>query len=452
MPSAIRDKTPVRTKRILPLLLVSAFILSGCDLFSSAFSSKKEKLPGQRISVLELEKQLEPDPGLASLEVTLPRPSVNQDWPQSGGLPTHDMGHPALSDTLSVAWKQNVGEGASRYAAVLAGPVVVNGVIYAMDSKSLISARNAQDGTKIWETDITPPDDDNQAWGGGIAYDEGKIFVTSGYGLVLRLDAKTGKEDWLVPTGSPVRGAPTLSDGRVFLITVDNELQVLSSEDGHRLWTYDGIPESAELAGSASPAVTREVVVAPFSSGEIVALRVENGRVIWNDSLAATRRFDPMSTLADVRGRPVIDRGRVYAISHSGRMTAIDLRTGNRIWEQDVGGSFAPWVAGDFIYVLSTSDELICLTRDDGRIRWITQLNRYEDLEDKSGPIQWAGPILAGDRLIVLGSIGEAWSVSPYTGQILSRFELPAASFLPPVVANKTLYLMTDDADLMALR
>ena len=439
---------PVRPFRVVSLLVATALIATGCD----AFKSNKEKLPGERISVLALEKPIEPDPDLASLEVALPRPETNQNWPQPGGLPSHDMGHPDLPDQLSVKWSTEIGEGASRYAQLLDGPVVNDGIVYTMDSKSLVSAWNAADGKKLWQTDITPEDNDSQAWGGGISFEGGQVFATSGYGQVLALDAKDGSIKWRVPAGSPLRGAPTVGEGRVFAITVDNQLQALSTEDGHRLWSYDAIPESAEFAGSASPAIDGNAVIASFSSGEVVALRVENGRVLWTDSLSATRRFDAMSTLADIRGRPVVDRGRVYVISHSGRMAAIDARNGNRVWEQDVGGIYSPWIAGDFIYVLSNSNELVCLTRADGRVRWMTQLDSWEDMEDKSGPLHWSGPLLAGDRLIAVGSNGQVWSVSPYTGDVLGHIELPAGSFLPPIVADNTLYLMTNDAELSALR
>jgi outer membrane protein assembly factor BamB len=438
----------LRRSRAITLVLAAALILSGC----SWFKSNKEKLPGERISVLPTEKLLEADPDLESLVVTLPRPEANANWPQSGGVPSHDMGHPALPDQISVKWTTEVGEGTSRYAQLLAGPVVVDGIVYVMDAKSLISAWNSADGKRLWETDVTPTDDDSQAWGGGIAFDGGRIYATSGYGQILALDAKDGSIKWRAPAGAPLRGAPTVADGRIFVITVDNQLQALSTEDGHRLWSYDAVPESAEIAGSASPAIEGNVVIASFSSGEVVALRVENGRQIWTDSLSATRRFDAMSTLADIRGRPVIDRGRVYVVSHSGRMAAIDARTGNRVWEQDVGGIYAPWVAGDFIYVLSSNNALVCLTRADGRVRWMTQLDDWDDMKDQEDPLHWAGPLLAGDRLIAVASNGQAWSVSPYTGQVLGHIELPAGSFLPPVVANNSLYLMTDDADLMVLR
>jgi outer membrane protein assembly factor BamB len=438
----------VSTTRLTGIILFAALALAGCD----SFNSKKEKLPGERISVLSLEKEVEPDASIKDVEVALPHPVENMNWPQAGGGPTHFVGHPALPDKLEVAWTHAIGEGQSRFAEILASPLVVGDRVYAMDAKSLISARVASTGKLLWEFDVTPTDDDSRAWGGGIAYDDGKIIATTGFGQILALDAETAKELWRVPAGVPVRSAPTVAGGRIFVITIENQLQALDEKDGHRLWTYDGVPEPAQIATNASPAVEGDTVVAPFASGEIVAFRVQNGRVVWTDSLAATKRFDALSTLADIRGRPVIDHGKVFAISHSGRMAAIDLRTGDRVWEQDLGGIFEPWVVGDYVYVLTTNAEVICLTRNEGRIRWITNLDRWEDPEDKSDPITWSGPVLAGDRLVVVSSLGEAWSLSPYTGKPLGRIMIDAGSFLPPVVAGNTLYLLNDDSELMALR
>ncbi len=433
----------------LTILLVLPLALAGCDSFGK---KKKDIIPGERISVLALEKQLEPDPDLASLQVTLPPPTVNADWPQASGVPSHVMEHPALGETLKQAWQVTIGEGSSLYGELLAGPVVADGVVYVKDSKTLVSAYKAADGDRLWQIDVAPEDNDNQAWGGGVAYDAGKLFVTTGYGQVLALNAADGKELWRTTLAVPMREAPTVADGHVLVVDVDNEIFSLSEATGDKQWNYAGIPETAELAGGSSPAVENGTAVVPFSSGELVALRMENGRTVWQDSLAATRRFDAISTLADIHGRPVIDRGRVIAVSHSGRVASIDLRTGERAWEQEVGGSYTPWVAGDFIYLLSTGGEVICLTRADGRVRWLTQLDQWQDMEDKEDPIHWAGPVLAGDRLILIGSQGEAWSLSPYTGKALGRIELPEGSFLSPVVADSTLYLMTNDGQLTALR
>ena len=238
---------------------------------------------------------------------------------------------------------------------------------------------------------------------------------------------------WKTGVAAPIRSGPTVADGRVYAVTVENELVALAADDGRRLWAHNGIPETAGLVGSASPAVEGEVVVVGYSSGEIYALTVENGRPLWSDSLASVRAVDAVSALADIRGRPVIDRGRVFAISHSGRMIAIDLRSGERVWEQDIGSTHGPWVAGDYVYVVSNDDELICLARNDGKVRWVRQLPRYEDEKNKEDPITWAGPVLGGDRLIVLSSNGWALSVSPYTGAPLGREEYARQRLCRPV-------------------
>ena len=162
--------------------------------------------------------------------------------------------------------------------------------------------------------------------------------------------------------------------------------------------------------------------------------------------------MDAMSAMADIHGRPVIDRGRVFAISHSGRTMAIDLRTGNHVWEQELASSHEPWCVGDVVYILANDNELVCLTRNDGKVRWASQLPNFEDMEKKKDPILWAGPVLAGNQLIVLSSSGIAMWVSPQNGEEQWRTKMSDKGFLGPVIADNTLYLLTDDANLSAYR
>lgn len=438
------------TRRPAPgLALLAAALLAGCGAFDSA---AKPKLPGKRISVLSLDHQLQPDPALSAVEVRLPRPQVNADWPQAGGYPNHLMHHLALGDGLEEAWTAGIGSGSSSRASLLSPPVVEGGRLYALDSAAIVTAFDAGSGARLWRADVTPRGEEAKGTGGGVAYADGRVFVATGFAQIVALDAATGKEIWRSTETAPFRGQPTVADGRVFAVTADNRLEVLAADDGRRLWGHSGMTEPAGLLGGGSPAVEGDVAIIPYSSGELVALRVENGRVLWVDSLAAARRTDALSALADIRGRPVIDRGRVFAIGHSGRMVSIDLRTGDRLWEQDVGGTDMPWVAGDYVYVLSNQSELFCLTRADGRVRWVTELPRYEEPEKKKDALRWSGPVLAGDRLIVAASNGESLSVSPYTGEVLGRMALPDGVYLAPVVAQRTLYVLTDEAQLIALR
>jgi outer membrane protein assembly factor BamB len=439
-----------RVARVLPLALSAALLLAGCEGF---FGEEEDPpLPGERVSVLSLDRTLVADPSISDLRVRLPRPYENATWSQPGGDSSHAMHHLALSDSLSVQWTADVGEAADDDRRLLSEPVVADGRIYTVDAQADVTAFEAGSGRQLWRVDLTPEDEDDDLFGGGLAVDGNILFVTTPFALVFALDTASGEVKWQVPVPSPMRTAPTVSDGRVFVLTIDNEIIALSAETGERLWSYQGVTEAAGLLGGGAAAVSGSTVVVGFSSGELFALRAETGRVLWNESLAGVQRSDAFSSLVDIRGRPVIDRDMVIAVSHSGLLAGVDLRRGSRAWDRDIGSNQSPWVAGDFVYILDNNGEVICLTRDDGRIRWIQNLPVWEDEEEKEDPIFWAGPALAGDRLIVVGTTGEALSLSPYTGEILGRIDLPSGAHLPPIVAGGTLYILADDATLVALR
>jgi outer membrane protein assembly factor BamB len=434
----------------MAVLLAAAFGLTACDTFFG--EEDGPPLPGERISVLRLNRTLVPDPALSDLRVRLPEPYANTEWPQPGGFSTHAMQHLAAGESLNKAWASSVGQGSGDDRFILAQPVVAGGRIYAVDAGDTVTAFDAQSGGQAWRVDLTPADENDDLFGGGLAIDGERLFVTTPYGEVAALDVASGKVLWQIKVGGPLRSAPAASGGRVFEVTTDNQLFALAQDDGRRLWDYTALAQDAGLLGGSTPAVAGAVVVAAFSSGELFAFSVDSGRTLWSDSLAGTARGDAIATLADIRGLPVIDRGRVIAVSNSGTMTAIDLERGGRLWNASIGSSQTPWVAGDFVYVLSTAGEVICLTRDEGRVRWIESLPQFQNEKDREDPIVWSGPVLVGDRLIVTSTAGDALSLSPYTGEPLGRIQLPSSAHLPPIVANSTMYMLSDNGELTAFR
>jgi outer membrane protein assembly factor BamB len=428
-------------------------ILAGCgDMFDFLGTKDDPPLPGTRISILLSEQAVTADPRLADLAVRLPRPIPNLTWPQQGGFANHAMHHLALSDSPAQAWSVSIGEEADDDAPILSGPVIADGRVYVMDADAQVSAYDVEKGERVWSISIEPSGESDGNWGGGVAFDAGRVYAATGFAQIVALDAATGEVIWRTSVSGPMRAAPTVFEGRLFAVTKDNQTFTLDATNGAVLWSHSGIEEVAGLLGAASPAVDGDTVVVAYSSGEIFALRVENGRQLWSDNLAAIRRADAVSALADIIGRPVIDRGRVYAISHSGRMVAIDAVSGRRVWETSLGGVNQPWIAGDFLFVLTKDGEVAALTARDGLIRWITPIGRYEDPEDKKGLIEWSGPVLAGDRLIVTGSNGKALTLSPYTGEVIGEMELPGDAAISPAIAGETLYILTDEARLVAFR
>lgn len=442
----------MRYSKIL-VSLALLVVLGACERLSEYFEGAQDRpLPGDRISVINLQRALRPDPRITDVSVRLPRPYLNEDWPQAGGHPTHAMHHLTLAEAPSQAWRVSAGSGAGDLTRLTAVPIVADGQVFILDSEGSVAAHRADNGRRIWRYSIVPDTEEPGAIGGGLSYDRGVLYLATGYGEAIALLAENGAEIWRQNIGVPLRGAPTVVNGRFFTVSYDNQLYALNVEDGSVDWTHIGIAEDAGIIGAASPAVDSGVVVAPYSSGELVALRVENGRILWTDSLTRTGRATALAELNDINGSPVIDRDVVIVAGHAGRMVAIDLRSGARLWEQDLASIQTPWVAGDFVFVVTTEAQVVCIARNTGRVRWVQQLPRYEDEERRKDSIEWSGPVLASDRLIVVSSRGDGVAISPYSGDILGKVDLPDGASLSPVVANGTIFVLTDDGDLVAYR
>jgi outer membrane protein assembly factor BamB len=293
---------------------------------------------------------------------------------------------------------------------------------------------------------------DSDEFGGGLSWYGGRLFVTTGFAQVFSLEAATGKEIWTSHTSAPVRGAPLVFGDRVVVVAIDNKLQAFAAVDGADLWSFSGLNEGTSYLDSASPAGSGEFVVAPFSSGELASVRLTNGRMVWNEQLVGSRRDTrAFGALSDIRGRPVIDRGLVVAMGSSGTIAAFELTSGQHKWERSIGGSQTPWVAGRFVFVVSNSADVIALSRDDGKVKWVTPLTQYFD-DKGQRPIGWAGPVLASDRLLVAGQTGELIAISPYDGSILGKMDMKSPIRLAPIIANRMIYVLTDSGRLIALR
>lgn len=410
-------------------------------------------LRGERISVLAFESKIEADPRLNTIPVRLPRPYMNENWSQPGGYASHAMHHLLLDGRLGEIWTAGVGIGAWEYGRLLVPPVVVGDVVFAVDAEGHVSAFDLNSGKRFWTRNVSVRGEDpDENVGGGLAYGDGRLYVTTGLGFVIAVEAKTGKALWHRNIGLPFRAAPTFHNGRVYVISHDNQMFALNAENGETEWEYAALVEAAGLLGNSSAAVEDGIVIAPFTSGEVVALRAENGKVLWQDSLTRTGRLTSLSALADIAGRPVIDRGLVFAASHAGRLVAIDLRTGERVWTRNIASTQTPWVAGDYLYVMTVDAQMVCLNRADGRIRWVKQLQRFEDPEDQDGPIVWSGPVLGSNRLITVSSHGEAVSLSPYDGATKGTVDIGTGSFIAPVIARRTLIILNDEGEMIAYR
>jgi outer membrane protein assembly factor BamB len=235
-------------------------------------------------------------------------------------------------------------------------------------------------------------------------------------------------------------------------MTMDNQVYSLNAADGAALWNEAASSGQTGVFGVAAPAAGQGTIVAGFSTGELVAYRYENGRQLWSDALARTSLSTTVGVLTDIDADPIIDRGRVFALGQGGRMAAYELVTGQRIWELNLAGISTPAIAGDWIFTLTDDGKLLCIQRATGKVRWLTQLARYENEKKKKNPIFWTGPVLAGNRLWFANSNGQVYSAGIEDGAPVSFTDLKKPVTLAPIVAGGTLYILDDSGKVSAFR
>ena len=434
------------------VMIAAALAASGCGVIKKG---KKNATPvlGERIPVLTGENDVTVDPATAALPMTLPEAAANSEWTQPGGNASKSMGQLALGNALAPAFSVQAGRGNSLTARLAAAPVVSGGHVFVIDTLGTVRAFDGRSGAQLWASQTpTEKGDEKSLYGGGLAFDQGRIYATNGLGFVVALDARNGGMVWKVRPGGPLRGSPTVANGTVYVISQDNQIYSLKADDGSTNWSQAASLEIAGVFGSASPAIGQGTVVAGFSSGELNAYRYENGREVWQDALQRTTIRTSVSTLNDIDADPVVDSGQVIAVGQGGRMVALDLITGQRQWELNLAGISTPWLAGDWIFVVTDEAKLVCIYRQNGHVRWITQLPQFQKAKSKKGAIEYSGPVLAGGRLIITGSNGALINIDPTNGGFRSQRSVGAGVSLPPVVANSTLYLFDDRGRLLAYR
>jgi len=447
----------IMTQRLrgLRIAVALAFVasLGGCGIFKHHVDSgPKTAVVGNRVSVLNVGSDAVVDPSLADVPVVVPEPAPNASWTQPGGNATKSMGDPALPLNLRPGWATRIHAG-DITARLGDPPVVADGTLYVIDADAVVLAFDAASGARRWQVPLdTNKKDVAVRFGGGVAYDSGRIYATTGRGDAAALDAKTGKVLWKVRPAGPLRGAPAIGGGNVYVLTQDNQIFALKPDTGETAWQVSATLETSGVFGVAAPAMAQGTVVAGFSSGELSALRFENGRIVWQDQLSRTAISTSVSVISDIDASPVIDGGKVYAIGQGGRMVAMDLVTGQRLWELVIGGINTPWLAGEWLFVVTDEAKLMCIARTTGKVRWISQLPRYRDPKKKDKPIEYYGPVLAGGRLLVVSDQGKLINVAVADGKIGTSVKAGKGFYLPPIVANNMLYLVDSKGRLSSWR
>lgn len=428
----------------LPFIVISLalLVLVGC-------SENKEKLKGTREPFIVVGDSLKPDETIARMEVSIPPAQDIKNWEQVGGNPSHLMPPVVVGNELKKVWEQQIGDGADTYHRLITHPVVNNGLVYTMDIHGRVQARKTENGDLVWELVTSPEDGHSNTMGGGLAAVDDTLFITTSFGEVWCVDAKSGKEIWKKALATPIRAAPTIFGGRIYVVNVNNEIFSLDAKSGEELWDYAGIIEPCSLLGGSAPAANSHAVIIAMTSGEIYSLSPESGRLLWSDTITPALRIDTVSSIAHIRARPIIEDNTVYLASHGGIIGAYDVISGKKHWTKKIGALRTPALAGNFIFLITTNDDLVCILKSTGQVRWAVPLPRKRESDTV---VTWAGPIIVNNQLVLVSSGGEMALVDVADGKIAKTIVLDSSCQLSPIAADKTVFILTDSGMLQAWR
>ncbi|WP_411233307.1 PQQ-binding-like beta-propeller repeat protein [Marivita sp. S0852] len=433
--------------------VVASFMLAAC-------SEREVILPGERLGVRDVLQENQAD-GTATVQNTtraanLPAMTNNANWPQSHVSPSARVSNAALSKSLTPVWSTSIGQGDKRRARIITDPVVADGRVFTIDSAGRVSATSTS-GAALWSYSLVPlRDDASQALAGGLAYDNGRLYVTSGFGTLSAIDAATGREIWTQRLLTGATGAPTVFGGLVYVVAGDSTAWAVEQEDGRVRWQSDGLGDIGNVAGAAPPAVNDRHVVFSFGSGAVEGAFRQGGLRLWSADIVGARRGFAIALIDDITGYPVIDGQTVYVGNHSGRLVALNVNSGDRLWTAQHGALNPVWPAGGSVYVVSDVNQLMRLDATDGSQIWSVDLPGYEPVRRpqrrRDTTFTNHGPILAGGRLIVASSDGFIRAFDPASGELVSQTEIRGGATTRPVVAGGTLYVVSTNGVLHAYR
>lgn len=427
-------------------ILFLFFTLTSCE---SLIRGKEDILPGQRESIL-LSPEL-PEISGQQHTINIPNPKNSSNWFAPLKNTSNNLGNLSYSGDFIENWSEDIGVGTSKDNVLTVAPILIDNIIFVVDSENKISALNASNGTIIWSKGLYPEQEEPKVgFGGGLFANSGMIFYANGFGELYALDPYSGDIIWKKDLGIPIRSAPIANNSAVYVLNIDNQIQSFDIQSGDLIWDYSWFSDSAGFIQSSSMALNKNTIIVPYRSGEIFVFNASNGRRVWADSINRKNVQNSLSQIKDIVASPVINNEYIVTVGSNGRVIANNIESGFRIWELAISSSITPLLIGDYMYLLGNDNILFAITLDKGEIVWMKDLKQEYEFKKNEGFISM---LMINNNIYFFSSNGSYMVVSPENGEI-SNIETNKFSDMsvPPIVVNNNLYVISDNGELTSYR
>jgi outer membrane protein assembly factor BamB len=414
--------------------------------FLPSCTPSKEPLSGKREDFLPIPEVLKTEKKLSTVPISIPPSTTLKAWKQANGNATHYLESASLlpKDFKNI-WSYAIGcdQTYERYV-FLSPPIASDAIVYAANGCGQIEGRNIENGHLEASFSTNLNKDQKNSIGSAMAIEGTTLYVTTSVGDLIAFDTITKKKKFSHHLKIPFQSSPTVANNMVFAVNMNNELFAFDAQTGKKKWSYQGLCENTLLMGSSSPAYHHGIVIATFSSGQVVALEGTSGQIIWSDTITSAPAQNSCSTINHIKANPVVDAENVYVISYSNRLVSYDYHTGEKNWEKNIGGINTPCVTKNEIFLIDNASNLIALDKKRGDAHWIVSLNEHnENKEDDKKNAQWFGPLLTSHGLVVTNSYQD--------GKLIKKISLDTSFYLSPILVDGKILALGDQASLWAV-
>ena len=336
---------------------------------------------------------------------------------------------------LSKRWSTSVGDGQGKGLYKIT-PVLDDGILYTASAEGEVAAIDAAKGRKLWKVDLDLP------ISGGVGKYGDSLFVGGADGLVLRLDANGGGEIWRSEVTGEVLSAPQGNGDIVVAQTYDGKLIGFDMATGDQRWVHLSDVPVLTLRGTSTPLIVESFAVAGFADGKVLAVSLDNGSVAWEARVAIPQGRSEIERIVDIDGSMATQGVELYVASYQGRLVAVEMRAGRKLWQRNVSSVSGVSVGFGNVYVADRDGTVSAYLRNGQGVRWQNIQLGYREL---------SRPTPVSQYVAVVDFEGYLHLLSQVDGEIVGRVKPDGSGARADMIADgNRLYVYTNDGKLMA--
>jgi outer membrane protein assembly factor BamB len=339
---------------------------------------------------------------------------------------------------IDVLWKESVGVGTDEQSLKLI-PAIANGKILAADREGLVQARSLSTGKIIWETKT----DLHFSGGPGIGADT--VILGSSDAEVVALNIETGVILWKTTVTSEVLSVPVVAKNIVVVRTTDGSVFALDEKTGGKRWNYERSVPALSIRGTGSPLIIEDNVIGGYDNGKLMALRLANGKYVWETSIAIPKGRSEIERLVDLDVDPIVVNGVIYVASYQGGIAAISESDGDVMWRNEAISSHSG-LSNDsrYLYLSDSESHIWQLDQRSGASMW-----QQKELHQRklTAPLPYENYVVVGDFE------GYVHWLSSTDGRQMGRIQVSDGPIdAKPIIMDSILYVYAKDGTLAALK